>query len=396
MDWELSRRDRGLGRRGNIYGSTQAGGNCCGTVYELSPASGGAWTYKVLKGFSLGSYGAGVAPTLARDTAGNLYGTTVNGGDTSKNCNGIGCGVVFELSPTSTGPWKETVLHTFSGGPDGGNPFDSLLLAPDGSIYGTAQRGGNNHQCTTKYVQGCGVVFQLSNSGNGWREKVLYTFTNAVGGGPNGGLVMDAAGNLYGTTAGGAPILFELTPTASGEWTETTLLNFLTSTTWGSPVSGVIADAAGNLYGTTINSSGNCPFSGSCGTVFELSPASGGGWTQSVLHTFTPGTDAAYPFNVTMDAAGNLYVVAIYGIPDITDCGTYGCGGVFELSPSTGGTWTETMLHEFKDGADGNPNGIAGVAIDASGNVFGTAAAGGSINNSNCGDGCGVIFEITE
>ncbi len=378
---------------GNIFGSTQSGANCCGTVYELSPASGGGWTYKVLRGFGLNSYGAGVAPTLTRDSAGNLYGTTINGGDTSKNCNGIGCGVVFKLSPTTSGQWSETVLHTFSGGPDGGNPFGSLLVASDGSIYGIAERGGNDHQCTTKYVQGCGVVFKLSNSGAGWREAVLYTFSNAVGSGPNGGLVMDAAGNLYGTTAGGAPILFELTPTSSGEWTETTLVNFL-DTTWGSPVSGVIADAAGNLYGTAYGTEGNCPFRGACGAVFELSPAAGGGWTQSVLHTFTAGTDFAYPFNVSMDTAGNLYGVAIYGYADNTDCGTYGCGGVFELSPSTGGTWTETILHKFTDGADGNPNGLSGVAVDASGNIFGTAAAGGN-NLTNCGDGCGVIFEIT-
>jgi hypothetical protein len=378
---------------GNIYGSTQFGANCCGTVYELSPVTGGGWTYKVLKGFGNSSYGSYVAPTLTRDAAGNLYGTTINGGNMSVNCNGPGCGVVFQLSPESSGPWSESVLHTFSGGPDGGNPFGSLLLGPDGSIYGTTTRGGNDHQCTTKYVQGCGVVFRLSyGSTTGWRETVLYTFSNAVGSGPNGGLAMDAAGNLYGTTQGNAPILFELTPTSSGPWTETTLVNFL-STSWGSPVSGVIADAAGNLYGTAYGTGGECPIRGACGVVFELSPIAGGGWTQTVLHTFTAGTDFAYPFNVSMDTAGNLYGVAIYGYSDTTDCGENGCGGVFKLSPS-GGTWTETILHKFVDGADGNPNGLSGVAVDASGNVFGTAAAGGNIT-TNCGDGCGVIFEIT-
>ena len=382
-----------LDSAGNIYGSTQFGANCCGTVYELSPVSGGGWTYKVLKGFSNSSYGSYVAPTLVRDAAGNLYGTTINGGNMSVSCNGTGCGVVFQLSPTSSGQWSETVLHTFSGGPDGGNPFGSLLLGPDGSIYGTTIRGGNDHQCTTKYIQGCGVVFRLSYGTTGWRETVLYTLSNAVGSGPNGGLVMDAAGNLYGTTQGNAPILFELTPTSSGPWTETTLVNFL-STGWGSPVSGVIADAAGNLYGTAYGSGGECPIRGSCGVVFELSPIAGGGLTQTVLHTFTAGTDFAYPFSVSMDTAGNLYGVAIYGYSNNTDCGENGCGGVFELSPSTGGTWTESILHMFTDGADGNPNGLSGVAVDASGNIFGTAAAGGN-NTTNCGDGCGVIFEIT-
>jgi hypothetical protein len=382
---------------GNIYGTTQFGANCCGVVYEMSPASGGGWTYKVLRGFSNNSYGSYVSPTLTRDSAGNLYGATINGGNMSVNCNGTGCGVVFELSPTSSGPWKETVLHTFSGGTDGANPYGNLLLGPDGSLYGTTFRGGNNHQCTTKYVQGCGVVFKLSYGSTGWRETVLYTFTKAVGDSPNPGLVMDAAGNLYGTTAAYGGILFELSPTASGEWTETTLINFL-STTWGYPENGLIMDAAGNIYGTTFNFAGSCPISGSCGTVFELSPASGGGWTQSVLHTFVAGkTDGAYPFGVSMDAAGNLYGVAIYGYADNSHCGEDGCGVVFELSPSSGGTWTETILHEFQDGADGNPNGLAGVAVDASGNVFGTAAAGGN-NLTACQDhnGCGIVFEITK
>jgi hypothetical protein len=383
-----------LDHAGNLYGTTQWGGECCGTAYRLSPNSDGTWSHTVLHGFSNSSYGSYPAPTLVQDSAGNLYGTTINGGNLSVNCNGTGCGVVFELSPTSSGPWKETVLHTFSGGPDGGNPFGSLLLGPDGSIYGTTERQGNNHQCTTKYVQGCGVVFKLSNTGTGWRETVLYTFTKAVGDFPNGGLVMDAAGNLYGTTNGYGKILFELTPTSSGEWTETTLVNFI-NTTWGDPEAGLIQDAAGNLYGTAASFAGNCPISGQCGTVFELSPIAGGGWTQSVLHTFTAGTDLAYPFNLSMDTAGNLYGVAIYGMSDVTHCGTYGCGGVFELSPSTGGTWTETILHKFTDGVDGNPNGLSGVAVDASGHIFGTAAAGGS-TVSICGDGCGVIFEITK
>lgn len=376
---------------GNIYGSTQNGANCCGTVYELSPFKGG-WRHKVLKGFGSGSYGSYPAPTLALDTNGNLFGSTINGGDTTKNCNGTGCGVVFELSETSSGNWTEAVLHTFSGGPDGGNPNGNLLVKPDGSVYGTTVRGGNDHNCTTKYVQGCGVVFKLSNNGAGWRETVLYTFTNAVGGNPNGGLVMDAAGNLYGTTEVGTPILFELSPTASGPWTETTLVNFLDEGL-GAPDSGLFMDAAGNIYGATAAGGGDCPLRGACGYVFELSPATGGGWNQTILHTFNAGSDFAYPFGVTMDSSGHLYGVAIYGYTD-SACGEYGCGGVFELSPSTGGTWNESILHVFTDGADGNPNGLSGVSVDSTGAIYGTAAAGGS-NTNQCGNGCGVIYEIT-
>ncbi len=385
-----------LDNSGNVYGSTQFGGSCCGTVYELSPTSSGGWTYKVLHGFSNSSLGAYVSPSLVRDSAGNLYGTTINGGNLNVDCNGTGCGVVFELSPTSSGPWKETVLHTFSGGADGANPFGGLLIGPDGSLYGTTVRGGNNHQCATKYVQGCGVVYRLTKGTTGWHFSVLYTFTRVVGDNPNPELVMDTAGNLYGTTAGFGQILFELTPTSSGEWTETTLVNF-TNTGWGTPENGLIIDAAGNLYGTTLNFSGECPTSGSCGTVFELSPLAGGGWTLSALHTFQAGTDGAYPISVSMDSVGNLYGVTFYGISDVTDCGVSGCGIVYELSPASGGSWTETILDIFKDGADGNPNGIAGIAVDAAGNVFGTAAAGGS-NTTACQDrnGCGVIFEITK
>jgi uncharacterized repeat protein (TIGR03803 family) len=378
---------------GNIYGSTQWGGDCCGAVYELSPTSGGGWAYKVLKGFSNSSYGAYVSPSLARDSAGNLYGTTINGGNLSASCNGEGCGVVFELSPTSSGPWTETVLHTFSGKADGGNPYGQLLIGPDGSLYGTTVRGGNDHQCTTMYVEGCGVVFKLTKGATGWKYTVLYTFTKAVGDGPNAGLAMDAAGNLYGTTQAYGGILFELTPTSSGEWTETTLINFI-DTGWGEPQTGLIIDASGNLYGTTDNFGGDCPYRGPCGTVFELSPVAGGGWTQNVLHTFMAGsTDGAYPISTSFDSAGNIYGVAFYG-GDTSACPGQGCGVVFELSPSSGGTWTETLLHEFTDGADGNPNGLSGVVVNAAGNIFGTAAAGGN-NITNCGDGCGVIFEIT-
>ncbi len=382
-----------LDSAGNIYGSTQWGGECCGVVYEFSPQAGGGWTYKVLHGFSNSSYGAYVSPTLVQDSAGNLYGTTINGGNLSDTCNGPGCGVVFELSPTASGEWTETVLHTFSGAADGGNPYGQLLIGPDGSLYGTTIRGGNDHACTNKYVQGCGVVFRLKKSTDGWTESTLYTFTKAIGDSPNAGLVMDAAGNLYGTTAAYGGTLFELSPTASGEWTETTLINF-NDTTQGYPESGLTMDSSGNIYGTTINPSGDCPLSGPCGTVFELSPAAGGGWTETILHTFMAGkTDGAYPISTSLDSAGNVYGVAFYG-GDVTDCPFQGCGVVFELSPSSGGTWTETLLHEFTSGSDGNPNGLSGVVVDAAGNIFGTAAAGGA-NNDLCNGGCGVIFEIT-
>jgi uncharacterized repeat protein (TIGR03803 family) len=382
---------------GNLYGTTEQGGNCCGTVFRLSPAAGGGWTHTVLRGFSSGTLGAYVSPGVVRDAAGNLYGTTLNGGDLSVSCQGAGCGVVFELSPTSTGQWTETVLHKFTGGADGGVPNGALTLDAAGNVYGTAAIGGNLSACTSGFGNGCGVVYKLSHTSTGWRESVLRAFSKGPGGiYPNGGLALDAAGNVYGTTSeasNGLGGVFQLTPTSSGQWNENVLLNFLSE---GNAAAGVIFDATGNLYGSTQSFSGECPESGTCGTVYELSPASGGSWTETILHTFTGAehSDGAYPHDLTLDAAGNIYGATNWGgLFSQTVCSFGGCGSVFKLSPGTGGSWTETVLYGFTGGADGS-HPVSGVAVDGSGNVFGEAAQGGTVT-SQCGDGCGVVFEVT-
>src|ERR1019366_934096 len=210
--------------------------------------------------------------------------------------------------------------------------------------------------------------------------KVLYSFIHngTDGGFPQAGLIFDAAGNLYGTTSeggtssscsGGCGTVFELTPTAGGGWTEKVLHNFNSNGTDGAnPYAGLIFDAAGNLYGTTTVG-GTYYY----GTVFELTPTAGGGWTEKVLHSFNyNGTDGNNPqASLTIDAAGNLYGTTSGG-------GTYGNykGTVFELTPAAGGDWTETVLHNFV-GPDGAAP-LAGLIFDAAGNLYGTTSGGGT------------------
>src|ERR1039458_4539934 len=206
------------------------------------------------------------------------------------------------------------------------------------------------------------------------QEQVLHSFQNdgADGVDPYAGLIFDGAGNLYGTTWQGGTYgygtVFELTPTAGGTWTENVLWSFGSGTDGTSPVAGLIFDAVGNLYGTTLQG-GTYGY----GTVFELTPAAGGTWTEKVLYSFGSGTDGANPYAVLIfDAAGNLYGTTYFG--GSSDAGN---GTVFEVSPSAGGVWTEHVLHRFGNGTDGIwPQ--AGLVFDAVGNLYGTTSVGGT------------------
>jgi uncharacterized repeat protein (TIGR03803 family) len=348
---------------GNLYGTTVAGGAYnSGTVFELTPAAGGGWTEKVLYSFS-GNGTDGRAPYagLIFDAAGNLYGTTQYGGT-------YGLGTVFELTPAGGGSWTEKVLYSFSGnGTDGATPEAGLIFDAAGNLYGTTYQGG---------TYGYGTVFELTPAGGGgWTEQVLHSFNNngADGSLPAAGLIFDAAGNLYGTTSYGGTYfyygtVFELTPAAGGGWTEQVLHSFNNNGTDGiTPLSaGLIFDAAGNLYGTTF-AGGTYGY----GTVFELTPAGGGSWTEKVLHNFGNGTDGAGPLaGLIFDAAGNLYGTTGGG-------SSYGDGTVFELTPTAGGGWTEKVLHSFGNGTDGIfPR--ADLIMDAAGNLYGTTYQGGT------------------
>jgi uncharacterized repeat protein (TIGR03803 family) len=388
---------------GNLYGTTEyggTGGNCgaygCGTVFELTPNGSGGWTETVLYSFCPQTGctdGANPAAGLIFDAAGNLYGTTEYAG-------AYNSGTVFELTPNGSGGWTETVLYSFcsqANCTDGYGPLAGLIFDASGNLYGTTRDGG---------AYGYGTVFELTpTGGGGWTETVLHSFNqNGTDGAyPYAGLTFDTAGNLYGTTAYGGPYdyfgghpgtVFELTPTAGGGWTETVLYSFCSQANCAdglNPYAGLIFDSAGNLYGTTpVGGQGH-------GTVFELTPTAGGGWTEQVLLNFN-GTDGNYPTaGLIFDAAGNLYGTTYEG-GSWTGCsdGPNGCGTVFELTPAAGG-WTQTVLHSFNNtGTDAHGYlPYAGLIFDAAGNLYGTTTGGGSGSNCDPYFGCGTVFELT-
>jgi uncharacterized repeat protein (TIGR03803 family) len=324
------------------------------------------------------------------DAAGNLYGTTGDGGSNHNCVPEAGCGTVFALTKNTSGGWTEETLHQFNdNGKDGFFPEGGLTFDAAGNLYGTTVQGGSY-----QFASGPGgTSFELSpTAGGGWTEKILHSFGKAPdGAGPEGGLVLDNAGNLYGTTFGGGTWLiganggtvFELSPKAGGGWSEKILHHFGSGDRDGfGPTGHLTIDAAGNLYGTTVatNEPGYCPYKDNCGVVFELSPQADGTWTETILHTFqNNGTDGVEPYGgVILDAEGNLYGTTAYGGPN-TDCQGYSCGTVFELSPQPDGAWRETILHAFSDnGTDGYFPALEKLLMDGAGNLYGTTLQGGT------------------
>jgi uncharacterized repeat protein (TIGR03803 family) len=283
---------------------------------------------------------------------------------------------------------RESVLHTFGGTP-AKYPDSSLIADAAGNLYGTTTGGGSS-DC----FDGCGTVFKLSPISSGFSYSVLYVFKNAQEGDfASSNLIFDTVGNLYGTTELGgdndAGNVFKLTPTASGRWTESVLYSFRAGDDGSAPNGGIVFDGAGNLYGTTVaGGGGGCQPTGGCGTVFELSPGSGGVWTETILHRFQDnGKDGNNPISgVIIDAPGNLYGTTFSGGTGTCNSGVTGCGTVFELSPSSGG-WTENVLYSFQGGSDGDV-AYGNVIFDSSGNLYGTTQRGGNLD-------CGAVFELT-
>ncbi|HEY6293676.1 MAG TPA: choice-of-anchor tandem repeat GloVer-containing protein, partial [Terriglobia bacterium] len=369
---------------GNLYGTTYEGGaHSAGTVFEVSARG----RESVLYSFTGGTDGAYPVAGLVRDAAGNLYGTALAGGDLNCSARGFsGCGTVFEVSAGGT----ESVLHSFTGAPDGSGPYAGLVRDAAGNLYGTTYDGGDLN-CGAPY--GCGTVFEVSAGGT---ESVLYSFTGGTdGASPAAGLVRDAAGNLYGTTGGGGHLncsffgnsgcgtVFEV----SAGGTESVRYTFTGADGDGAiPLAGLARDAAGNLYGTTpYGGDLNCNSPDGCGTVFEVSA----GGTERVLHIFTGGADGGNPAaGLVRDAAGNLYGTTLYG-GDL-NCSNFGlgCGTVFEVS--AGGT--ERVLYSFTGGLDASLPG-AGLVRDAAGNLYGTTSYGGDLN-CNPPYGCGTVFGL--
>jgi len=282
----------------------------CGTVFELVPNGSGGWTEKVLYNFAdNGIDGINPYGGLVFDAAGNLYGTTEYGG-TGTGCDtnfSVGCGTVFKLSPQGNGRWRETILHDFQNdGVDGFDPMPGLTIDPSGNLYGTTYSGGSG-----EYAYG--TVFQLTPSSSGtWTETVIHTFDgccNIDGIRPVGSVILDSSGNLYGTTLGGGEgfggTAFELTPVGDGSWTETILYYFAQVDAPGGELeAGFVMDAAGNLYGSAF-----FPSNYADGTVFELSPSSTGLWTETTLYIAKGSVEfQPRPYaGLTFDAAGNLY-----------------------------------------------------------------------------------------
>jgi uncharacterized repeat protein (TIGR03803 family) len=347
-------------------------------VVTLFAAAASAQTFTVLHSFTGSPDGANpIAPVLI-DGAGNLYGTTFFGGSLTN-------GTIYKIDRAG----NETIELNFDFIPGGGFPGGALIMDAKGDIYGTAEEGKG----------GAGVAYELTHGG---KERVLFSFQGGLNNqnpkSPDGGFAMDAAGNLYGTTIGGGisacsrsgdpycGTIFKLTQ----EGKLTVLHNFTGKSDGGAPMSTLIMDAAGDLYGTTyVGGDLNCMLQGQqgCGVIFKLDSTG----TFSVLHAFHGGADGAFPLGggagLTVDAAGNFYGSAGYAGTFGGQCGIYGCGTIFKIDA----TGTFSVLHSFSsNGTEGEtPN--AGLAIDSEGNLYGTAQTGGANANNNFG----TIFEVS-
>lgn len=381
---------------GSIVGATVQGSIAnVGTVFELAPSSGG-YTEAQVYGFPA-TDGDNVRGGLVADSAGNLYGVA-SGGSLNQCPNGgyIGCGSIFKLTPLANGTWQRTVIHNFTGSQngDGAFPYAGLTFDAAGNLYGITSDG----------IVGGGTVFKLSpTASGGWSFRTIYNFGShhLDGYNPWGKLVLDAAGNIYGTTIAGGNgsylncnycgTVFKLAPTASGRYTESVIYNFQGGNDGSFPTAGLILDSAGNLYGTT-SEGGFFDSDQGFGVVFKLSPNSNGTWTESVLYTFNGTTDGSDPRgSLVFDAAGNLYGTTAVG--GTGNC-NYGCGVVFKSTPTSSGPWNESVLYSFLANGDG-AFPLSDLTFDAAGNLYGTASGGGASPNIFCPEGCGTVFKLT-
>jgi uncharacterized repeat protein (TIGR03803 family) len=286
----------------------------------------------------------------------------------------LACATVVLLVGSAVGQVREKVLHSFPfSGSDGSYPQGSLEFDSAGNLYGTTSQGGNSNY---------GTVFELSpNAEGGWSFSDIYSFSGPDGAAPAAGVVFDDSGNLYGTTQGGGAYnsgtVFELTPSLQGQWTESVIYSFGAYQGDGIlPLAGLVFDAAGNLYGTTYagGSHGDCDHNYGCGAVFELTPSRAGQWNETTLYSFGGGDDGNQPESeLVLDARGDLFGTTLFG--GGSDCEEYGCGTVFELTPSENGNWQKKF--HGRDGATPAAGVIFGVAL-SSGCPRITRAAGAS------------------
>lgn len=348
-------------RAANVYGPTSL-------IYKMSDYNS-QWLFDPLYSFQGGSDGSYPSAEVTVGPDGSLYGTTYYGGNSACYLN-LGCGTVFKVRPGANAPanvfggWSDEILYRFTNGADGANPSSRLIFDSAGNLYGTTQNGG---------LYGAGSVFELTPGAQGWTYNLIYSFTGGSGGAkPLSDLMFDQAGNLYGATYTGGfancGTIYEVTP-SGGSWTQKTLYTFHGQSDSGNPL-GLVMDRAGNLYGNTIGAGcygGVCDQGVGASTVFMLSQ-SGGNWTYTVLNNYS----GLYQSDISVDPAGSLYVDVAFP--------SY----VFRLS-WTGSSWAYTDLHDFT-GDDGFwPNGK--VAFDSAGNLYGVTNQGGT--NSE-----GVLYQI--
>jgi len=336
------------------------------TVALLATAAWAASATKLIYSFTGGGDGEYTDTELVRDSAGNLYGSSVQGGT-------FGGGTVFVVTPAGV----HTVLYNFTGGADGGEPYKGVTLDGQGNLYGTAVTGGGG-SCEG----GCGVVYKLSNSGGTWTQSVIHAFTGADGSGPGAPVSIDKHGNVFGTTptggANGMGTLYRMAPDGSGTYTFRVIHTFTGGADGGGGSAGpLLIDAAGNLYGACTVGGVN-----GFGTVFKVSAVQGQ-WQLTTLYAFKDQPDGALPYgSVILDKLGNLYGTTYYA-------GANDVGTVYKLTHSSG-AWTESVLYSFKGGTDG-ASPISSLAADTAGNLYGTTSDGGAASCS-----CGVIFKMTK
>jgi hypothetical protein len=402
-----------------------------------APGVRAASTESILHVFN-GTNGQSPSGALVQDSAGNLYGITGRGGTINTSCpsfpavNGSkvpdGCGLVFKLVAPAAGKtaWTEDILYEFSGA-DGSSPGGDLVFDKAGNLYGTTATGGENAPAcagskTAGTYTGCGVVYQLAPPRPGkprWTQTILHRFTNADGSQPSAGLVIDAAGHLYGTASNGGGthaacpvnkkngvpagcgVAFELTPPKAGKaaWTFDVLHRFTSGADGNDPLAKLVRDSAGYLYGTTAGG-GRTPAScaanastgvpAGCGTIYRLKPPAAGKteWTEAVLHRFVGNAGGANPIgSLILDKAGDLYGTTYLG-----GTSTFGpLGTVFKLAPPTAGqiVWPLTVLHDFGTGpAEDGAYPYAGLVMTPAGILVGTTSEGGSQN-------LGAVYKLT-
>jgi uncharacterized repeat protein (TIGR03803 family) len=310
---------------------------------------------------------------LVMDGAGNIYGTAVQGGQ-------FGGGTVFQLAPSGDG-WTYTVLHDFTGGADGGQPYGGVTLDPQGNLFGTAVIGGSGGVCVE---DGCGVAYMLTKDGGTWTHSVIHDFTGGNDGfGPGVGLTRDARGNLYGMTptggAYGLGTIFQLKRNHNGTWTQRVIHTFTGGLDGATGSAGrLLLDDAGNLSGVATVGGAH-----GAGTAFRLRRAPRGRWRLKTLYAFKGQPFAGNPYGALLfDEAGSLYGTTYYD-------GEYDLGTVYKLTREDG-SWTETVLYSFRGGMDG-ASPISNLVFDESGTIYGTTSEGGAP-----GCGCGTIFRLTE